>query len=195
MENYKSNSHKSKNEKRTEKVVTGSVKTKKKNEFQKLADVFISEDVTNVKSYVLMDILIPAMKKAISDIVTNGIDMILYGEAGRTKRNSSASKISYGGYYKQDNKRDYGMVKTRNNLDYDNIIFDNRGDAEAVLNAMDDIIDQFGVVSVGDLYDLADISTTNYTINKYGWTDIRSAQVVRSRDGYLIKLPRALPLN
>ena len=195
MGEYKSNSHKSKEEKRTEKVVTGLVRTKKKNEIQKFADIFISEDITNVKSYVLMDVLIPAIKKAISDIVTNGIDMILYGETGRIKKNSVASKVSYGGYYKQDNRRDHGTVKTRDLLDYDNIIFDNRGDAEAVLDAMYDIINQFGVVSVGDLYDLADISTTNYTINKYGWSDIRSAQVIRSRDGYLIKLPRALPLN
>jgi hypothetical protein len=60
---------------------------------------------------------------------------------------------------------------------------------------MDDIINRYGVVSVGDLYDLAGISTTNYTVNKYGWTNIRSAHVVRTRDGYLLKLPRALPLN
>ena len=35
----------------------------------------------------------------------------------------------------------------------------------------------------------------NYTDNKYGWTDIRNASVIRVRDGYMIKLPKALPLN
>ena len=30
---------------------------------------------------------------------------------------------------------------------------------------------------------------------KYGWTDIRNASVIRVRDGYMIKLPKALPLN
>lgn len=58
----------------------------KKSEMQKFADVFISEDVNNVKSYIVMDVLVPAIKKAISDIVTNGIDMILYGETGKSKR-------------------------------------------------------------------------------------------------------------
>ena len=53
---------------------------------QKFADVFISEDVNNVKSYIVMDVLVPAIKKAISDIVTNGIDMILYGKLGNQKR-------------------------------------------------------------------------------------------------------------
>ena len=85
MEDYKPNSHRYKEaqkraaaeDKKVEKVVTGTVKVKKKNEIGRLKDVFISEDVNNVKNYVLMDVLIPAVKKAISDIVTNGIDMIL----------------------------------------------------------------------------------------------------------------------
>lgn len=106
MEEYKPNSHRSKEErkesipeKHVEKVISGTVKPKKKSEMQKFADVFISEDVNNVKSYIVMDVLVPAIKKAISDIVTNGIDMILYGEAGKSKKNSTASKVSYQKYY------------------------------------------------------------------------------------------------
>lgn len=202
MEDYKPNSNKFKEEqnalaqKRVSKVVSGSVRTKKKSEAKKLADVFISEDVSNVKSYILMDVLVPAIKKAISDIVTNGVDMILYGGSGGSRKHSPASKISYNRYYdRSSDRRDYSASRARNGLDYDDIVFDNRGDAEAVLTAMEDVIDQFGVVSVGDLYDLAEISTTNYAVNKYGWTDIRSANVVHSRDGYMLKLPRALPLD
>lgn len=200
MEEYKPNSHKYRetqsNGKRIEKVITGKTKKKKKNEIQKFADVFISEDVENVKSYILMDILVPAMKKAISDIVTNGIDMILYGETGRSEKKSAASKIHYAKCFDgRDERKNYISNRTREGFDYDNIIFSNRGDAEAVLNAMEDIIEQFGIVCVGDLYDLSDISTTNYMVQKYGWTNIRSAQVIRVRDGYLLKLPRALPLD
>lgn len=60
---------------------------------------------------------------------------------------------------------------------------------------MNDIISQYGVVSVLDLYDLADVSTDNYAANKYGWTDISGCKAIRVRDGYILKLPRALPLN
>ena len=52
----------------------------------------------------------------------------------------------------------------------------------------------YQVVSVADFYDLVGVSG-NYTDNKYGWTDIRNASVIRVRDGYMIKLPKALPLN
>jgi len=202
MSEYKPNSHKSKEEqrksvpdKKVEKIIAGTVKSKKKNEIQKFADVFISEDVTNVKSYILLDVLVPAIKKAISDIVTNGIDMILYGGSNRTKSNSAASKVSYRNYYERGNdRRDYNSSRTKTGYSYDDIILDNRGEAEDVLSRMDELISTYGIVSVADLYDLVGI-TGNYTDNKYGWTDIRSAQPIRVRDGYMLKLPKALPLN
>ena len=180
MEEYKPNSHKSKEEqkdlvpeKRVEKVISGTVKPKKKSEMQKFADVFISEDVNNVKSYIVMDVLVPAIKKAISDIVTNGIDMILYGEAG---------------------KKDYTAPKSRTSYEYDELLFETRGDAESVLDAMNEIIAQYEVVSVADLYDLANVSNDNYAANKYGWTDIAGCRAVRVRDGYILKLPKPMPL-
>lgn len=205
MEDYKSNSHKSKEEqkgtsivpeKKVEKVVSGTVKPKKKGEIQKFADVFISEDVGNVKSYLFGEVLIPAAKKAISDVVTNGIDMILYGEAGRSKKNSSsASKVSYRSYYDRENDRKRDYAPAPRGFDYDNLLFENRGDAEAVLDAMNDIISQYGVVSVADLYDLANANNENWNANKYGWTNIQGCKAVRVRDGYILKLPRAIPLN
>ncbi len=202
MEEYKPNSHKYKEdqnrsspEKKVEKVIAGTVKSKKKSEIRKFTDVFISEDIDNVKSYILLDVLIPAIKKAISDIVTNGIDMILYGETGKTKSNSIASKVSYRSYYDGRNgRRDYSAIRTKISYNYDDIIFDNRGEAEDVLSRMDELISTYGLVSVADLYDLVGV-TGNYTDNKYGWTNIRSASVIRVRDGYMLKLPKALPLD
>jgi len=203
MEEYKPNSHKYKEDqkrstlekKKVEKVIAGTVKSKKKSEIRKFTDVFISEDIDNVKSYILLDVLIPAIKKAISDIVTNGIDMILYGETGKTKSYSTASKVSYRSYYDGRNGRiDYSSIRTKIGYNYDDIIFDNRGEAEDVLSRMDELISTYGLVSVADLYDLVGI-TGNYTDNKYGWTNIRSASVIRVRDGYMLKLPKALPLD
>jgi hypothetical protein len=204
MDEYRPNSHKSRDEKREappekkiEKVISGEAKSKKKSDVQRFADVFIQEDVKNVKTYIFMDVLVPAIKKAISDIVRNGIDMILYGEADRGRKNANASKVSYGKYYESDNnrRREYTPVPARNNYDFDDLLFETRGDADAVLEAMNDIISQYGVVSIADLYDLANVTTNNYTAAKYGWTNIpTNLTPVRVRDGYILKLPRALPL-
>lgn len=202
MEEYKSNSDKDRKEQQPEKkveaVIAGSAKTRKKGEMRKLADVFIAEDANNVKSYIFMEVIIPAVKKAISDIVTTGIDMILYGESGRSRKNgTTASKVSYRNYYERDTDRVKAgsMSSRRNTPDYDDILFDTRGDAETVLDAMNDIISQYGTVSVSDFYDLARVPNDNFTMNRYGWTNIGGATAVRVRDGYILKLPRAIPLN
>lgn len=193
---YQPNSHKFKEEqeKNIQKVVTGKTKTQK-NSFRKFTDVFIAEDVTSVKGYIFMEVLVPAIKKAIFDIVTNGIDMILYGENGSKSKNTTASKISYRNFYTQP-KTTSAVKNNRAALEYDDILFESKKDAEAVLSEMENVVDKFDFVSVGDLYDLADISTNNYAVNKYGWNEnIHSATVVRTRDGYVIKFPKVTLLD
>lgn len=198
MEEYRSNSHKSKQnqtddipEKKVEKVVSGSVKSKKKSGLQKITNVFVPEDVDNVKGYIFEDIVVPAVK----DIILDAVRAFL-GVGGRSReKTSAASKISYRKYYEDRDRRDYrDITRTRTGYDFDDIILENRGEAEDVLERMDELIATYQVVSVADFYDLVGVSG-NYTDNKYGWTDIRSASVVRVRDGYMIKLPKALPLN
>ena len=202
VEEYKSNSFKSREQQKTagsskkvDGVISGSASRKKRSEAKKFADVFIQEDVSNVKSYILMDVLVPAVKKALSDIVKDGVDMILYGETNRNRKNGNTSRVNYRRYYDQEERRDRPSSRGRDYLDYDEIIFDARGDAEAVLDAMNDIIDQYGIVSVADLYDLANLDHPPYTMNKYGWTNIAGAKAMRVRDGYALKLPRAVPIN
>ena len=196
MDDLRPNSHKFRedqkdSERKVAKVGTGGVKTKKKSEVRKLTDVFISEDVSKVKSYILMDVLVPAIKKAISDIVTNGIDMMLYGES-RDRKKTVGDYVSYRNYSdRRDDRRD---ARVRTGFDYDDIIFSTRADAVAVREQMDDMIDRYGVVTVADLYDSVQL-TAPYTANKYGWTNIRTADIVRIRDGYVIKLPRAMPID
>lgn len=197
--NYKPNSFKSKEEaaeqertKRVEKVVTGNVKTKKKSELKKLSDVFIAEDMSNVGNYIVMDVLIPAFKKAVSDIVTNGIDMLLYGSNGRTKKPGNSHYVSYDKMSKRDDRPVESRVRT--GYDHREVILDSRGEAEEVLTQMEACIDTYGTVTVADMFDLIGVSS-QYTDQKYGWTNLRNAKIVRVRDGYLLDMPKALPIN
>lgn len=206
MQEYPSNSMKSKEaqkqsptpEKKVEKVVTGVAKTKKKSELKKFTDVFISEDASNVKSYILLDVVVPTAKKLFSDIVTTALDMLLYGESRHSRRSGgSSSKVSYRSYYEKDRDRfrDRDTARAGSGFDYDEIIFDSFGDAEIVLTEMENVIESYGFVSVADLYDLADVTNHNYLANRYGWTNLSSAKTVPVRDGYIIKLPKARPLE
>lgn len=185
--------------KKVDKVVSGSVKTKKKSSLSKFADTFIEEDKDTVVGYLLSEVLIPSFKKMVSDTIKTGIDKMLYGDAEVSRSNSPASKISYSKYY--NDKSNYSrssstaqVANRRDTYEYDNIVLETRGDAEAVLMGMDDIIAKYEIVSVADLYDLVGIAGS-YTDYKYGWTDIRSARIERVRDGYVIRMPKALPLD
>lgn len=182
-------------EKRAEKVIKGEAKVKK-NEMRKLTDVFISEDVGNVKNYILMDVIVPAVKKAIYDLVVGTLDMSLYGGRGGGAKRSTADKVSYRDYngVSRRDERTYNTNRTASGYSYDDIVVDTRGEAETVLMRMDEIMEEYESVRVADLYDLVGI-TGQYTDNNYGWTNIRNAEVVRVRDGYKIKMPRAIPLK
>ena len=203
MNTYPGNSHKNKDVKRTaptdekkiQKRVSKPAKTKKKGELRKIAEEFIVDDVKNIKTYVITDVLIPTIKDTIWDILTNTLDMFLFnGTKDHRKRGKSSPKISYRDYY--DSKNDRGRnYEIRDRFDYDDLEFDSRGEADAVLTGMMEVIDEYGVVSVSDMYDMADV-TAPYTGNRYGWTSLRNAEVVRVRgNAYIIKLPKAKPIG
>ena len=182
-------------EKRVEKVVHGKVKTKTNNA-RKLTDIFISEDAANVKNYIIMDVIVPSIKKAVYDLIVGTLDMSLYGGRGSGGKRPTADKISYRDYNSASRRddRSYGSTRTASGYAYDDIVVETRGEAEAVLSRMDEIMEEYEQVRVADLYDLVGISG-DYTDNKYGWTNIRNARVVRTRDGYKIEMPRAIALK
>ena len=199
MSEYKPNSNVYKEEqkklleerKKAEKVVSGPVKIKKKSGFARFAGDVIADDAKNVKTYIKDDVLLPGLKKAIFDIVTGGIEMLIYGTSGKHKGGSLGSKVSYRNYYDRDRRDDRRSddSHSRSRFDLDDMIFTNRGEAQAVKDQMEDMIEKYGVVTVADLYDSID-ETAPYTSNRYGWTNVRNAEVTRVRDGYLLKLPR-----
>lgn len=201
MENYTNNSHKYKEKQRleaeekakVEKVVKGSVVVKE-NKVKKFADVFFAEDINSVKSHIIMDVIIPAIKKTLSDVITDSAQMIFFGK--RYSGSSNARHVSYSSF--SDDRR-YSSYTDRpatekRGLNYDDLIFETRSDANEVLDRMGEMVSTYGVVSVADMYDAAGV-TCDYTLNRYGWTSIRNAEVVHGYNGYLIKLPRALPID
>ena len=206
MENYKPNSHRSKEaqkesgseKKEITKVVQGTAKVKKKGKSSKFAEMFIAEDVSSVKSYIVSDVLIPAAKKLFVDAIKDAVDMLVFGRTDRSKRSSRfrADYVSYNRY--SDRRYDDRLsndTRPRTEYSYDDVILETRGEAEEVLDAMNDVIETYGMVSVMDLYDLVGISG-QYTDNNYGWKNLRNAEPIRTRDGeYMLKLPKAIPLK
>lgn len=188
-------------DRKVKKIAQG--KVAKKGYGRKFADVFFGEEVVDVKGYILQDVLIPAIKDTISDVVTGGIEMLLFGERrGRGgRKQNGGSYTSYSSYYGGANSRNAGRSNEtrstgRNNGRYsiEDIILESRGEAEEVLDNMIDAIKDYGMVSVADMYDMVGI-TGAFTDNSWGWFDLSSATVRRVRDGYLLVLPRVQSLK
>lgn len=210
MREYQPNSHRSKEaqsadtpavrERKVEKVVSGNVQTRE-NKNRKFMGMIISEDAANVKSYVIMDVLVPAFKKLISDIVTDGIDMILYGgSGGRDSRRRAGEKTPYRSYYndRRSDRREHDSYEPRSRFDYEDIVFEYRADAEAVRKEMLYTIHEYGLVSVADMYDMAG-RPAPHTANNFGWMSARSIETVEpkrvSGGGYILPLPKATPIE
>jgi hypothetical protein len=180
-------------EKRVEKITTGTIKTKKKSEIRKFADVFIEDDINTVKTYIKNEILIPRVRQLLYDIGEGVLNAVFSGRRDRSR--TTVDKVSYDKCYgggRDDRRRD--DYQPRAAFDYDTIRFVSRGDAEDVLDRLDEMIEQYGMARVGDIYDMIGKSCS-YTAYNYGWTNLRDARVARYGSDYALDLPKAVPLN
>lgn len=193
MAEYKPNSNRYKKElqkkqyRRVEKVAQGKVRRKKKTKTSSLKDIFISEDVEDVKSYIIMDVIVPTVKNTIVDVV----NMFLFGDT--TKRKNSTG-VSYNTIRSSSNRNNRRNTSRVNRYDFDDIYFDTRGEAEKILDRMDDLLDSYNAVTVADFYELAGV-TVNQTDYNYGWINLSRASIQRTREGYIINLPRVVAID
>lgn len=208
MTNYASNSHKSKEAaekskvpEKFDKVTTARTSTREKTGARKMLEDFIVNDFNSVKSYAIHEIILPSVKRGLYDLFTGSLNMLFFGNGGSRdfgNRGTGVSyRTSYDRYYSSNQPLRNQNPQSRrigSGFSFNDIEFENRGDAQVVLERMDEIIERYGVISVAGMYDLAGI-TAESTYHKYGWTDIRSARIVNDRGVYIIDMPRALPLD
>ncbi len=199
MENYQSNSNKSKQQpqerpKQT-KVIHGNARRQEKNSVQKLSDIFLPEDVGSIKHYILMDVLVPSIQRAIHDVITSTADAMLPGFKSSGKKSNTASRVSYSHFgNRQYDERDarYAQPTTQRHM-FDDVSVSTRGEAEDIVCRLQEACEEYGAARVGDLYDMAGVPC-DQTYYKYGWTSVTSAQIIRCRDGYIMKMPKAYPI-
>ena len=175
---------------------------------------FIPEDVSDAKEYMLTDIIMPALKNGIFDTVMNIVDFWRGG--GGTYRRTSNSN-SFAPRSRVSQQYDYNRVSSSriapsttpsqaaSKYSYDDIVIEDypanqggsakaRADAESVLVSMQGIIDRYSVVRIQDLYDLVGL-TGNPTDYDYGWSSLNGATVQRVSGGWLLVLPKAMPID
>lgn len=197
---------------KVEPVVKNKVHTKKRTAKTIMQAIFVPQDVASVRDYIIFDIVIPKAKTVMADLGNSILNAILFGDAGPSRttpygQGSGVQRVSYNSYSSsrpasQQGRVTYGSNQhrpsqndPRNRAIFEDVIFDSKPDADAVLAKLTEMIDMYGVVSVNDAYDACDLSAP-YTYNNYGWTSLSSAYVDRNRHGeWVIHFPLALPID
>lgn len=180
---------------KVEKVVQGNVKTRKKSLGAKFAETFVAEDIANVRDYILVDVIIPSIKNAIMDTVSKGVEKLLYGDVRINKQQNGKTIFNYNSISSSKPSSNVKpAAKPQARYNYDEIVLDTRSEAMEVLENLSDLVKDYGMASIADLYDLVGIPSA-YTDNKYGWVDLSGASVVSVRDGFLLKLPKVTVID
>lgn len=209
MENYPSNSFRNREQrpperkkKEVKQVTVNAATPRKKSLTKRTKEVFISDDAGTVWEYILFDVALPAFKSMLSDMVSQGTDRMLYGEGQGYRRsrptrgitNYSRPSTSTPPWREESRDRRPTRVPSRSSYEFDDLIFPTRGDATIALDALTDLVDNYQMATVADLYSLAG-GTADFTWEKWGWTDLRGSRIEQVRDGYLINLPKPQPLD
>lgn len=169
---------------------------RKKTFIQSIAEAFVGDGENNVGSYILRDVLVPAFKSLITDAVTSGVEMLVYGEtSGRRSKARDRDKtvINYGSFSRRDRDDDRRerrpTASYRGRFDLNEIYFKDHNDAEEVLDELGDRAEEYDEVSVADYFELAGIDGVTHAHYKWGWTSMRKAFITHTRHGWAIVLP------
>ena len=196
---------------KAEQVTIGKVVTRKKPLGKRFTETFLGGDAKSVMHYIVQEVVLPAVKDAVVDAGSQFIERMIFGE-NRSARSRAASRWGTVGTYTNyqamsQPSRSAANFQTVNNPqrtisrqakashNFSEIILSSRAEAEMVLDKLQDRVNKYEQATVNDLYDLVGI-TGDFTDEKYGWTDLTSANVRRLRsDQYLLDLPSPIQLD
>jgi hypothetical protein len=186
--------------KKLEKVIEGTAIRQKPPIGKRIRQAFTGDDARSVGDYLLFDVFLPALKTTISDMASQGVERLLFGEKSRTPGagNRRPGTVNYNmisgrNVATRDEPRALSQ-RDRATHNFDPIVLPTRQDAETVLASMIDTIEQYDMATVSDLYELVGV-TGNFTDDKWGWTNLAGADITRVRDGYVLDLPPTKPIR
>lgn len=183
-------------------VVTGGAVKRRKSLRRQFKETFVAGDAKTAVQYVIFDVLLPAAKDMVVEAGSQGIEKLIFGDSRRRGSSHPAAGptgyVSYNRYSMGESRSSSSQraisrqARARHN--FDEIVLDQRAEAEEVIDRLFDLVSRYESASVADLYELVGLAST-HTDNKWGWTDLSGAGVSRIRGGYLLDLPDPEPLE
>ena len=202
-------------------VTTG--KPVEKSKLQKAAALFFAEDLDNIKGSIVDDYIRPRSKeyakdavrkfrKFIFDTFVGAAETIFFGKAqGPEKRGYyNGQSVNYYSYYDGGYSSNSGGSSSNNvkrspishlkvieivgGPDEDGVERDAFYHANRVVGEMVAIGKRYPAVSVADYYQLVNVVPTEMDFD-WGWQGFIGADLIESKNGYIIDLPKPVPLK
>lgn len=175
------------------------VKLVKRPASKRFFDSMIAESPKVIMGRVASEVLIPRFKAGLEEMGNAFLAGVLWGN-GTNRPISQVVKgtVIRGGHTNyqgvssmgQDPRQLARAAASRTSTgNYQDILCDTQQRAEQILASLYDRLNEYRVVTVGDLYDEAGI-TAQISDSGYGWTSLEGARIVHQRDGYVLALPR-----
>lgn len=184
-----------------EKKVIAKAKVQKKSAVKEALRTFFAQDLPEIAEHLVIDVAIPAAKNAITDMVTQGIQQLLYGEVDPRRRPtsrytsySSSSRSDRGQAYYESRRSERRELRQPKPTNVEDLVFDTRGDAVDVIEFIAESIEQYGQVSVADLMSSVGIQP-RYTDERWGWTTTDAFEIRQIREGWLVSADRPEPIK
>jgi hypothetical protein len=180
------------------KMVEGKVVTRKVPWYKRFAHSLIADDASSIGDYLVVDILVPAVRNLIADTIKGGTDRVIYGHSrGRARGSMIGERGSLRTRYDQISEGEPRRMLSREaraTHNFNDIVLADREEAVEVVEALIDRVHRFKTAAVSDLYDFVG-ETGSYADRNWGWTDLRDADVRQVRGGWLLDLPKPEPLR
>lgn len=190
--------------KKVQRVTSASAVRRRRPLGKQFGQTFFGGDAHTAVHYMITNVLVPAAKEAIVEAASSGFEKLVYGDTRPRRGGAPPSAFGHVQYNRmtQNHQRDdrpplpsRGLSRGgRARHDFGELLIQHRQEAEEVIERMYDIISKYDTVTVADLYELVGINASHID-HKWGWTELRGAQVGRARGGgYILELPEPEPL-
>lgn len=189
-EKLKPNSQKYKDEMekrdKQEQIITTPVVKPKKTGLRKVLGFFLTESPAEAARQVLTEEIRPGIGRLIFNALSSGLEHMFGFEEGYDY--SLKDRSSYRAYDKASD-RDNRKRVTRKSLEEFREWKFSKDDAENILIALEDSIDEYGDAPVAMIYEAIGEAPDPEHYN-YGWSDLKNSDIVHTRGGWSIQLPR-----
>lgn len=161
-------------------------------------DFLLAESPKDLLKRIGSEVLVPRAKAGIEEAFNSFVHGMFWGGGAAPPSQIVRGTVLRGGgiNYQGISSQQTGLQQARQALpvqqhsgNYQDLVVPTQESAEILLANMYDLLNEYRLVSVADLYEMAGI-TPSPSDGSYGWTNLDGSRIQKVRDGYLLQLPR-----